>query len=130
MILCVNDLPAHAGRAVPHEDAVNPAEDLLGRSRSVHSVMKSLHGVVVYQGSGLRVVRLESLLQGFCIVIGALDQGLAGDVVRHGLDGGGELLVVAPAAGRVDEAAGDASDQQSVVDAKLYDGIQVCLALF
>lgn len=110
MILCLKYSPAHAGLAVPHEDTVNPAEDFLGRSSSVHSVMEPLHGVVVYQGSGLCVVRLQSLLQGFRIIVGALDQGLAGDVVCHGLEGRGKLLVVAAAAGRVDETAGDASD--------------------
>ena len=68
------------------------------------------------------MVRRQALLQGVGVVVAALDERLARRVVRHGLLGGVEDGVVGAARGRVDEAAGDAGDEEGVVDLEL-DGV-------
>lgn len=107
--------------------------------------------VVVGHGGRLGVVGAKALLERLGIVVGPLDQGFAGDIVRHGLLGravemqtivsisiseakmylGGrlpELLVVAPPAGRVNQPAGDARDEEVVVDFE-FDGVVELLLL-
>jgi hypothetical protein len=78
--------------------------------------------VVGDDGRGLVVVGGQTLGEGGLVVVGTLDEGLAGDVVGHGLLGRVEDLVVRAAGGGVDETAGDTRDEQAVVDAEL-DGV-------
>lgn len=78
--------------------------------------------VVADDGGGLLVVGGETLLERVGVVVGALDEGLAGEVVLHVDLGRVEGAVVGAARGGVDEAAGDAGDQQGVVDLEL-DGV-------
>lgn len=78
--------------------------------------------VVRHDGGGLAVVSGEALLEGLGVVVGALYQGLAGDVVLHVALGRVEDLVVRAAGGGVHEAAGDARDEEVVVDLQL-DGV-------
>jgi len=68
--------------------------------------------VVMHNRRGLLVIDSQALLQGLGVVVGALDKGLAGDVVLHGLLGRVEGAVVRAARGRVDEAAGDTLDEE------------------
>jgi len=44
--------------------------------------------VVVYDGRGHIVIRTQSLLESFRVVVTALDEGFAGDIVFHGDFGG------------------------------------------
>lgn len=78
--------------------------------------------VVAHNGGGLLVVGRQALLQGLLIIVGPLDQGLAGLVVGHGLLWRVENCVVAAARGGVDQAASDTRDQERIVDLQL-DGV-------
>lgn len=83
--------------------------------------------VVVDNGDGLLVVGHKALLEGLGVVVGALDKGLASDVVLHGDLGGSKLPMVRAARGNVDQASSDAGHQQVVVNGQLDNGIQVLL---
>lgn len=85
--------------------------------------------VVTDNRTGLLVVRAQPLRQGVGIVVAPLDQGLARDVVDHLLDWRGEDLVVAAAAGRVDETSCDAANEQVVVDLQLNGVLERSLSL-
>jgi hypothetical protein len=78
--------------------------------------------VVRDNGRSLGVVGREALLKRLCVVVGALDERLARDVVGHGGLGRVEDLVVGAAGGGVDEAAGDARDEEAVVDLQ-FNGV-------
>lgn len=75
--------------------------------------------VVVDDGGGLVVVGGQTLGEGGLVVIGTLDEGLASDVVGHGLLGRVEDLVVRTTGSGVNETTGDTGDEQAVVDAEL-----------
>jgi len=47
------------------------------------------------------------------------------NIIRHWLLGRGKLIVIGPPAGLVDQTASDAPHQQTVVDGKLNDSIQI-----
>lgn len=68
-------------------------------------------------------------MERLCRVVRALDEGLARDVVRHGLLGRRKLLVVRAARRRVDEAARDARHEEVVVDEELDGVLDGLLAL-
>jgi hypothetical protein len=76
--------------------------------------------VVAHNGLGLLVEGDEALLEGVGVVVGSLDQSLAGDIVNHLLLGGVEDLVVGSARGGVDQSAGDSGHQQIVGDLELH----------
>jgi hypothetical protein len=84
--------------------------------------------VVVDDGRGLVVVGSQTLLEGGLVVVGTLDEGLASDVVGHGLLGRVEDLVVRATGSGVDETAGDTRDEQLVVDAELNGVLERLLA--
>jgi hypothetical protein len=96
--------------------------DSLRGLRSVDSSPDALLLVVLSNGTGLLMVRLEALVEGLSGVVGALDEGLASDVVDHVLLRGRELLVVGATGSGVDETTGDAGDEEVVVDEEL-DGV-------
>lgn len=75
--------------------------------------------VVVDDGRGLSVICHKALLEGLGVVVGALDEGLAGNVINHGLLGGVEDLVVGAARRGVHETASDTRHKERVVDLKL-----------
>lgn len=83
--------------------------------------------VVLDNGDGLLVVGDQALLEGLGVVVRALDERLASDVVLHGDLGGSELSVVRAARGDVDQASSDAGHQQVVVNGQLDNGVQVLL---
>jgi hypothetical protein len=89
---------------------------------SVHTAPDALLLVVVDDGSGLLVVGSQALLEGLDVVVGTLDQGLAGNIVLHVVLGGVEDTVVRATGRGVDQTTGDTGDQQSVVDLEL-DGV-------
>lgn len=70
----------------------------------------------------------KTLGQSLGIVVGALDQWLTGDVVRHILLGRVEDLVVRAAGSRVHQPAGDASHEQRVIDLQLNGVLKLLLA--
>lgn len=106
------------------EDGEHAGPDQLLILGSVDLGPETLLLVVLDNGDGLLVVGDETLLEGFSIVVGTLDEGLAGDVVLHGDLGGSELLVVGATGGDVDQATGDAGDEEVVVDGELDNGVQ------
>lgn len=84
--------------------------------------------VVLADGGGLSVVGSQTLGQGVGVVVGALDQGLAGDIVGHVALGGVEDLVVRAAGGGVDETASDTGNEEGVVDLQLNGVLELLLA--
>jgi len=85
--------------------------------------------VVLRHRSGLSVVGGQTLGQGIGIVIGTLDQRLAGDVVLHLGLGGVEDLVVRAAGGRVHQTAGDTSHEQGIVNLQLNGVFELLLTI-
>ena len=71
----------------------------------------------------------ESLLKSISIVVAALDQRLASDVVLHVLLGRVESAVITATRSRVNETAGDALDEKRVVDLELNSVLELLLAL-
>lgn len=84
--------------------------------------------VVIANGRGLGVVGSKTLGEGVGVVIRALDQGLASDVVSHGCLGRVEDLVVGAAGSRVDQTARDTSNEQGVVNLQLHGVLELLLA--
>lgn len=111
------------------EYTVDVCEHVGGLLGGIDQEVDSGEGVVLGQGTGLLVVRVQSLLQCLHVIVTASDQGLSGDVIGHGLLGRCKLLVVRAATGLVDHATGDATHQQTVSDPELNDGIQASVAL-
>ena len=103
--------------------------DRAWRLRRVDRLPDARLAVVVGDGGRLLVVGDEALAQGLFVVVRALDERLTGDVVFHRHLGRVKQLVVAAAARRVDEAAGDAGDEQLVRDLELHDMVKVLVAL-
>lgn len=95
---------------------------------SVNSAPDTSGLVVVADRGGLGVVSSQTLSQGVGIVIGTLDQRLAGDIVDHVALGRVEDLVVRAAGSRVDQTTGDTGDEQSVVNLKLNGVLELLLA--
>lgn len=88
-------------------------------------------GLVVANNRGsLLMIRSQSLLKSFCVIIASLDQGLAGDVVLHSFLWWVEDFMVRPSRGRVDKAAGDTRDQQTIVDLQLDSMLERLLLAF
>lgn len=75
------------------------------------------------------MVGTETLLEGVGVVVAALDERLAGNVVLHVLLGRVEGCVVGSAGGGVDETAGDAGDEEAVVNLELDGVLELTLAL-
>lgn len=111
------------------EYTVDVCEHVGGLLGGIDQEMDSGESVVLGQGTGLLVVRVQSLLQRLYVIVTASDQGLSGDVIGHGLLGRCKLLVVRAATSLVDHATSDATHQQTVGDSKLNDGIQTSVAL-
>lgn len=78
--------------------------------------------VVTNDWCGLLVVGNKTLLEGLGVVVGALNQRLTGDIVLHVGLWWVEDLVVRASGGWVNQATGDASDKERVVDLEL-DGV-------
>lgn len=74
------------------------------------------------------MVGSETLGQGLGIVVGTLDERLAGNVVLHLLLGRVEDLVVRAAGGRVHQTAGDTGHEQGVVNLQLNGVLELLLA--
>lgn len=85
--------------------------------------------VVTHNGAGLRVVGAQALVQGLSVVVAALNQRLARDVVLHVLLGRVEGTVVRASGGWVDETAGDALDEKAVVNLQLNGVLESLFAL-
>lgn len=106
------------------EDGEHAGPDQLLILGSVDLGPQTLLLVVLDNRDGLLVVGDETLLEGLGVVVGALDEGLAGEVVLHGDLGGSELLVVGATGGDVDQATCDTGDEEVVVDGELDNGVQ------
>jgi hypothetical protein len=118
-----------AALLVAVKDVEQALPDLAGLLAGVDALPDASVLVVADDGGGLGVVGGEALLEGLGVVVGALDEGLARDVVLHVHLGRVEGAVVGAARGRVDEAAGDAGDEQGVVDLELNGVLQGRLLL-
>jgi hypothetical protein len=116
LLLLVKDLE----QILPH-----PA----GVLRSIHTAPDALLLVVFDDGGGLLVVSSQALLEGLDIVVGTLDQGLAGNIVLHVVLRRVEDAVVRAAGRGVDQTAGDTGDQQSVINLELDGVVQLLLLL-
>ena len=112
-------LVENAEQALPH---------LAGLLAGVNAAPDAGLLVVLAHGGGLSVVGGQTLGQGFGVVIGTLDQGLAGDVVLHVGLRGVEDLVVRAAGGRVHQTASDTSHEQRVVNLQLNGVSELLLA--
>lgn len=111
------------------EDGQQALPNLAGLLAGVDGLPDARLLVVAHDRGSLLVVGGEALLEGFGIVVGPLDQGLARDVVGHGLLWRVEGQVVAPARGRVHQPARDARHQQGVVDLQLHSVLKLLVAL-
>lgn len=61
------------------------------------------------------MVGAQTLLQSICIIVGSLDQWLAGHVILHCLSGWIKDLVICASGSRVNEPAGDSGDEEGVI---------------
>lgn len=109
------------------EDSKNALPDLARLLASINAAPDTGLLVVLDNGGGLGVVSRQTLGEGLGIIIGALDQRLAGDVVLHVILGRVEDLVVRAARGRVDQTAGDTSHQQRVVNLQLNGVLELLI---
>jgi hypothetical protein len=87
--------------------------------RSVDLLPDASVAVVVDNGAGLLVVGTEALAESALVVVRALDERLAGNVIDHGGLRGVEDLVVRAAGGGVHETASDTGDKKLVGDLEL-----------
>lgn len=87
-----SNLAQDAGAGLENTEKTLP--DLAGFLASVDAAPDTSLLVVVDNRGGLGMVGGQSLLQGCGVVVGALNQGLAGDVVLHVLLGRVEDLVI------------------------------------
>lgn len=78
--------------------------------------------VVSYYWACLIVICAQSLLQYLGVVVGSLDQRLAGDVVLHRFLGRVEDLVVGSTRGRMNQTAGDSINEQLILYLQ-FDGM-------
>lgn len=124
----VSDLAQDTGTSVAGlglvtiEDGKQGLPDLTGLLAGVNGLPDAGVLVVADDGRRLLVVGLETLAEGLGVVVGALHEGLASDVVLHGLLGRVEGQVVGTAGSGVDETARDARNKERVVDLEL-DGV-------
>lgn len=85
--------------------------------------------IIVSNWSGLGVVCHQTLVEGVDVVVGALDQRLASDVVLHILLGRVENLVVRPSRGGVDQTASNSCNQKGIVNLQLNSVLELLAAL-
>lgn len=85
--------------------------------------------VVLNNRGGLCVVCRQTLVQGIGVVVGALDQGLTGDIVLHVSLRRVEDLVVRPSGSRVDQTASNSCDQEGVVNLQFDSVLKLLVAL-
>lgn len=78
--------------------------------------------VIANDWCGLLVVGNKTLLESLGVIVGALNQWLTGNIVLHVSLWWVENLVVRAAGGWVNQATGDARDEEGVIDLKL-DGV-------
>ena len=117
-----------AGLGVLLEDVEHALPDLARLLRGVDLLPDAGVAVVVDDRAGLLVVGTETLAESALVVVGALDERLAGDIVDHGGLRGVEDLVVRAAGGGVHETASDTGDEKLVGDLEL-DGVLERLGL-
>ena len=117
-----------AGLGVLLEDVEHALPDLARLLRGVDLLPDAGLTVVVNDGAGLLVVGTKTLAESALVVVGALDERLAGDVVDHVGLGGVEDLVVRAARGGVHETASDTGNEKLVGDLEL-DGVLERLGL-
>lgn len=111
------------------EDGQQALPDLAGLLAGVDGLPDARLLVVAHDGGSLLVVGGKALLERVGVVVGPLDQGLARDVVGHGLLGRVEGQVVAAARGWVHQPARDTRHQQGVVDLQLHGVLKLLVAL-
>lgn len=117
-----------AGLGVLLEDVKHALPDLARLLRGVDLLPDAGVAVVVNDGASLLVVGTETLAESALVVVRALDERLAGDVVDHVGLRGVEDLVVRAAGGGVHETASDTGDEELVGDLEL-DGVLERLGL-
>ena len=104
--------------------------DLAGFLAGVNRLPDTSLLVVANDRCGLSVICDKALLEGFRVVVGALNERLAGDIVDHVALGRVEDLVVRTARGGVNETASDTRDEERVVDLELDCVLQGLLGGF
>jgi hypothetical protein len=117
-----------AGLGVLLEDVKHALPDLARLLRGVDLLPDAGVAVVVNDGASLLVVGTETLAESALVVVGALDEGLASNVVDHVGLRGVENLVVRAAGGGVHETTSDTGDEELVGDLEL-DGVLERLGL-
>lgn len=110
------------------EDTQQALPDLARLLAGVNAAPDAGLLVIIANRGGLGVVGSEALGECVGIVIGTLDQRLAGNVVLHLLLGRVEDLVVRAARGRVHQTAGDTGDEQGVVNLQFNGVLKFLLA--
>ena len=84
--------------------------------------------LVVFDDRGcLGMVSCKTLLQRVGVVVGTLNQGLAGDIILHIVLGRVEDLVVRPSRGWVDKTSSNSGDQEGIVDLQLNSMLELLL---
>ncbi|GAO51897.1 hypothetical protein G7K_5985-t1 [Saitoella complicata NRRL Y-17804] len=101
----------------------------LRRLRSVNARPDTLGAVVVDNRSSLSVVSRQTLAEGLGVIVGTLDERLAGNVVSHGHLWWVELLVVGTTGSGVDQTTSDTRNEEGVIDLQLDRVIQLLLPL-
>jgi hypothetical protein len=104
------------------EDVQQALPHLAGLLRGVDLLPDASVAVVVNDRASLIVVGTETLAESALVVVGTLDERLAGHIVDHAGLGRVEDLVVRAAGGGVHEAASDAGNKKLVGDLEL-DGV-------
>lgn len=110
------------------EDTQDALPDLTGLLAGVNATPDTGLLVVINHRGGLGMVGSQTLGQGVGVVIGTLNQRLAGDVVLHVILRWVEDLVVRTAGGRMDETTGDTSHQQGIINLQLNGVLELLLA--
>lgn len=110
------------------EDTQQALPDLARLLASVNTAPNASLLVVIADGRRLSVVSSQTLGEGLGIVVRALDQRLAGNVVLHVRLGRVKNLVVRAAGSRVDQTTSNTSDKQSVVNLQFHGMLELLLA--
>merc|ERR1719378_751464 len=108
---------------------VDVAENDAGIKRGVDGRVNALLGVIIHQWRRLSVVRVQSFLESFRVVIRPAHQWFTSEIIDHGNFGWVELFVVRPSGGDVEESSGNAAHEKRVVDGELDDAVQRRLPL-
>lgn len=107
------------------QDSLDLLPNAIHISSSIEGGQDVLLAVISHERGRVLSVRVESLAQCRFVVVAALHEGLASEVVLASHVRGLEVDVVRATRGHVDQAASDALHQQLFVDLELQRAIEL-----